>query len=611
MVSGVGKSFNKPFDIQLENNKTLTLTGELSGSFNQLFFYRFKVTRRSNFSATLDELRKNANLTLYTPGLRRIARSKRGGVNPDLIRIQLDPGTYYLRVNRIAGDTKFRLRLLENVDAGNSFKGALRVRVNENRPQQTLNLSDTIGDKGDDLDYYRFEITEPTRFRAVLDQFSSNVDIRLFNSRRRRIGLSTNGGEQSESIRQQLQAGIYFIQINLAPGVTQDTTYNLTLSFTSSTLSAANNSTATALPVVFTSTGSNSSQDAVGGGDNQDFYRVDLTSPSNLNVNLGGLSANADLQLLDSTGTVLGSSTNSGTDPDLVNLSLPVGTYFVRVFPGTRNAVTNYTLDLTANPLRLFGLSDANSLIAFNQDQLDKAIALPVTGLATGETLRSIDFRPATGQLFGLSSSDRLYTVDSATGTATPVGSGPLNPAVTAPVFDVDFNPVVDRLRVDSSTGENLRLVPDTGTVIDSNPSTAGIQTDGPLAFASGDPNFGVSPQVSAIAYTNNFAGTPTTTLFGIDPKLGVLVRQGSADGSPVSPNTGSLFTVGSLGTTLGTNPGFDIFTDTALTNTAYVSSGSTLYTLNLTTGAAIALGNISLSSSTTPVNLISLAIRP
>src|SRR5205823_1424681 len=45
-----------------------------------------------------------------------------------------------------------------------------------------------------------------------------------------------------------------------------------------------------------------------------------------------------------------------------------------------------------------------------------------ITGLQGGESLLAIDCRPATGQIYGLGSTNRLYTLNPLTGAATPVG---------------------------------------------------------------------------------------------------------------------------------------------------------------------------------------------
>src|SRR5205085_361112 len=155
----------------------------------------------------------------------------------------------------------------------------------------------------------------------------------------------------------------------------------------------------------------------------------------------------------------------------------------------------------------------------------------------------------------------------------------PFTPALSGTEFGIDFNPTVDRIRLVSDTGQNLRLNPDTGAV-------AG--TDSALSFATGDPNEGQTPHISGAAYTNNFAGATTTTLYDIDYGLDRLVIQNP-------PNNGTLNTVGALGVNTGKLVGFDI----AGNATAFASltgtddSGSRLYTIDLTTGAATLLGDI------------------
>jgi hypothetical protein len=211
---------------------------------------------------------------------------------------------------------------------------------------------------------------------------------------------------------------------------------------------------------------------------------------------------------------------------------------------------------------------------------------VPITGLAQGETISGIDFRPRTGQLYGVSSASRVYTINSSTGVATAVGAA-FTPALNGTRFGVDFNPVPDRIRLVSDAEQNLRLNPDTGGV---------AATDTALAFATGDANANANPNIAGVAYTNSFNAATTTTLYGIDSNLDALVRQGSPGGSPTSPNTGQLFTVGALGVNTTDQVGFDIAApgDVALASlTTQGATTSTLYSINLTTGAATVVGAI------------------
>src|SRR4051812_33031925 len=78
----------------------------------------------------------------------------------------------------------------------------------------------------------------------------------------------------------------------------------------------------------------------------------------------------------------------------------------------------------TAQAATVYGLTSTGSLVQFNSATPGTiARSVPVTGLQPGETLQGIDFRPATGQLYGLGSGSRLYVIDINTGAATQVGS--------------------------------------------------------------------------------------------------------------------------------------------------------------------------------------------
>ena len=88
-----------------------------------------------------------------------------------------------------------------------------------------------------------------------------------------------------------------------------------------------------------------------------------------------------------------------------------------------------------------------------------------ISGLGAGETVLGIDVRPATGELLGLGSSSRLYTIDPVTGVATARTSNAFIPALADDVAAFDVNPVNDRVRVVTANGQNLRVNPDTGLV--------------------------------------------------------------------------------------------------------------------------------------------------
>ena len=211
----------------------------------------------------------------------------------------------------------------------------------------------------------------------------------------------------------------------------------------------------------------------------------------------------------------------------------------------------------------------ANNLLIFNLTTSAMPVSKPITGLQAGENILGIDMRPATGQLYALGSTSRLYTINMSSGAATAVGTAPFTTLLMGTSFGFDFNPVVDRVRVVSNTGQNLRLDPNTGLI---------AAVDAPL-------NPG-TPAVSAAAYTNNFAGTTTTALMVIDAATDKLYTQ-------TPPNNGTLVEVGSLGVNVETDNGFDIGGSSNLAY-ALLTTGTTtkLYAVNLTTGAVAVINN-------------------
>lgn len=228
-----------------------------------------------------------------------------------------------------------------------------------------------------------------------------------------------------------------------------------------------------------------------------------------------------------------------------------------------------------------------------------------ITGLALGDTLVGIDFRPATGELVGLAVNGNLatlYRIHSGTLVATPIGSAVVTSIVGATAYGVDFNPTVDRLRVvnnlasDGAGGNanNFRLNPATGGLV-------AIDPDGDfLGLPGGNAN---APDV-AVAYSNNFDGASSTSLFGVLSGGDRLVLHGGA-----GPGFSTLQNVGLLGVDISNNAGFDIEAGTGQGFAILEVGGvSAFYAVDLATGAATLVGSI--GNGTLDFGGMSLAIQ-
>ncbi len=306
----------------------------------------------------------------------------------------------------------------------------------------------------------------------------------------------------------------------------------------------------------------------------------------------------------------------------LLDVGGNTGLYVINLVTGAATFIGN-TLGTTVSmaiytevPAIVALSSDGANLIRLSPLTVGTTTTVAVTGVSASESLVGIDFRPATGQLFGFgvnhaANNGTVYRLDPQTGAAVAIGStGQVAyvDAVAATVdlpdpatasYGFDFNPTVDRIRVTTSTGLSFRLNQITGAAVDGDlggslGSVAGVNTDGNI-------NGGGSTGVGGAAYTNSFAGATATTLYTLDPVANTLNIQNP-------PNAGTQ--TAALPITLGGSTlnfslfgdAFDIPTSVAVSASNTVANGdayaalnvggtSSLYQIDLHTGRAINLG--------------------
>ena len=218
------------------------------------------------------------------------------------------------------------------------------------------------------------------------------------------------------------------------------------------------------------------------------------------------------------------------------------------------------------------GLVGDKTLVMFDTETLAVSGTMDVTGV---DALAGIDVRPADKMLYGVSKAGEIVTIDTATGAATVKSTV----SEQLPSYDgaiVDFNPAADRLRLMASDGTNHRVNVDDGMVT----------VDGSLAYDGADMHAGETPAIVAAAYTNSIGKPEKTAMFDIDATIVALIQQ-------TSPNDGVLAAIGKLGIDGADNYAFDIVATEDLSNTAYLVAGTMLYTVDLESGAATGVGEI------------------
>jgi PKD repeat protein len=265
--------------------------------------------------------------------------------------------------------------------------------------------------------------------------------------------------------------------------------------------------------------------------------------------------------------------------------------------------------------------ADGLQLLRFSGTAPGNVVSAAISGVAAGEVLVGIDYRPQTGQLYSLgvnatTDAATLYLLDPQTGSATAVGApgqirfvdaaGSAVP-LTDPAegYGFDFNPTVDRIRVTSSGGLNFRVNPNNGAPVDGNLNLAssppdGINTDGAL---NGLPP-GATGATGA-AYTNSHGQSLSggvTTQYVLDAESNQLFIQNPPNAGTVT--AGRALTVDGDPLEFTGVSGFDIPSQVRVTASGapatglafaalMVDGGQRLYAIDLANGRATDLGAV------------------
>ncbi|NGZ28194.1 MAG: hypothetical protein G8345_15040, partial [Magnetococcales bacterium] len=320
------------------------------GSTDTVDFYRFNLSASSNININLGGLVSDVDLQLQSASGSVLFTSSQGGASPENIVTSLLAGTYYLAVNRVWGNTGYNLQV-----------GAAAVASdNNNTTLLAQNLGNLSGSQtlygwvgtSDSVDFFRFTLGGQSNVNLLLNGMTSDADLYLHNAAGTVLFSSTMGGSSPESLTQTLNAGTYYVRVQQYNG---NTNYGITFSaIGAGALTDANNSVTTAqnmgaLNGILTANG------FVGGDDLQDFFRFYVVDQSNVSVRMTGMSANADLTLLDGDGEEIGWSFWGGASDEEISQVLEQGTYFIQVDQSFGS--TNYSLTVS-------GVSTANNTTA-------------------------------------------------------------------------------------------------------------------------------------------------------------------------------------------------------------------------------------------------------
>jgi hypothetical protein len=227
-----------------------------------------------------------------------------------------------------------------------------------------------------------------------------------------------------------------------------------------------------------------------------------------------------------------------------------------------------------APPQQFAGLTSNGYITLFRSDSPGNIQgAVPVSGLQSGETLVGLAGLTATGRLYTLGSSNRVYVVNPITGVATALSNTPFSPPLNGQTFGFAIDPTTLQARTISNTGQDLRISVVNGQV-------AGV--DSIFTYAPGDPGQDTTPNLAALAFSQPPSGSgASASLYAIDTARHVLTSSAT--------NQATIRTIGPLGVDAVEQAALDITPRGVAYAALRPAAGENprLYTIDLSTGAA------------------------
>ncbi len=361
-----GNSLASALDLGGFNYVLHTRSNTVNGASDPVDLYRFELNASSDINLALGNLNGDADVSILNSLGAIIATSDQSGTAAEAIATTLASGTYYVQVSAFdSGTINYTLNLGISLDdaAGNTLATARKINNVTTTLAGRSVFNDFLSGAGvngaDTNDFYRFSVLTSTDYTITVDGLSTDIDLAIIQDRNNNgvidsgelIASSLLPGTTTETLSGVLDAGTYFVRVY--PFSSAAGAYTLTID--ASPQDGAGNALATARNLG-SLVGDRTYNDFVGTPDTNDYYRFTLANTSDFSLALSQLQADADVQLLSSTGAIITESLNSGSNSETINTRLTAGTYYVRIYPylGTTtqplNSSTTYQLSLSAIP---------------------------------------------------------------------------------------------------------------------------------------------------------------------------------------------------------------------------------------------------------------------
>ena len=289
----------------------------------------FSISDESDVEIDLTGLKRNANIALYDDDGTLLLESRKVGRRNENISDTLDPGDYYVDVEpQGKAKTKYNLDIFasgSSVDPDGGPVPETSLYTDLGNLTENYSKIDNVGfgsgSSRDEVDYYKFELSEEKNLSISLNKLSADIDLALLDSSGSLIKDSRNKKKKGEKIEEELEPGTYYICVEPKGNARGNYTLNIMVPDPGSSVDDDGGK----LPENVTDIGvltSYEEEDSIGREENSyrdvnDYRKFTLSAKSSVDINLTGLTGNANLQLIDGDGsTVLNTSANGGSDDE-------------------------------------------------------------------------------------------------------------------------------------------------------------------------------------------------------------------------------------------------------------------------------------------------------
>ncbi len=283
--------------------------------------------------------------------------------NGKVLSTRLRSGDYEVQINSPSDPTaRYSLNIKGSgsaSDAGDAWSEALDLG---NLSGSRRMLQQRVGGRSDRQDYYQINLANSGRLDLSLTGLRRDADLVLFDANGDEVDRSANGDRTSEFLRQNLNAGTYYVQVS--PESSRRLQYTLTLDGSVSSSTVPNPPSSPAVPTPPSTATGNSLGDAiatpatftqrgqVNATKNSTFYRFNVNQSGVFTADLTGLTGDADVRLVQDAnnngridqGEVLAWQWERGTESESIRKFVGAGNYFVQVV-GYNNQTADYTVN--------------------------------------------------------------------------------------------------------------------------------------------------------------------------------------------------------------------------------------------------------------------------